>query len=86
MIAGPRHTRHFTSAAGDDGSHLDDVAVLEESVAGNERAVGDNQMGFAVQLEAIEEYTNPNGTVDLHLATRIPEQDLHGKPPLRRRA
>jgi len=84
MIAGPRHTLHFTSAARDHGSHLDDVAVLEQCVAGHECPVGDDEMRLTVQLQTIEQNADADRPGDLNFAPWISKEDLQRVGPFTR--
>ena len=81
-----RQVRHFdptsrciVSTAGDDRTDLDDVVVGELGVARHQRAVADDQMRLAVQLELVEQRVDPATTADLDLARGVAQQDPHGR-------
>src|SRR5687768_17397210 len=79
MTAGPRHTRHFTSAAGDDGADLDDVVVGQERVAGYELVAADHEHRLTVDVEALQQRDDGRGPSHLHLAGGVAE--LHDHAP-----
>ena len=92
MIAGSLQTRHFEPAAHHQqppemtGRISTVVVGAELGVAGHQRAVADDQVRLAGQVELGEQRVDAALAVEFDLATRVPQEHLHRDHCARRQA